>query len=200
MSITAISKSDANNLAKLERVVEKGRKAFLEVGNALKEIRDGKLYRATHKTFAAYVEDRFEIKRHYAMNLIQAADVAENVDNCQQIEFESHAREVAKAPPEKQQAVVDRAEVIAEERGKKPTAAIVAEARKEVLAEIVDEDEYEDVDDQDEEPGSGLQVSFKDIENDFRLADNRMDFVRDLLSELEEHEIVLLRAWLEEYQ
>lgn len=133
-----ITHEESAELSRLEKVVERGKKAFIEVGNALKEIRDGKLYRASHRTFAAYVEDRFEFKRDYAYKLIETSKAAGNVSNC--IQNEGQAREVAKAPAEKQSEVVERAHEIAEETGKPVTAKVMAEARKEVMGELVDDD------------------------------------------------------------
>lgn len=69
------------------------------VGNALKEIRDDKLYRSSHGTFAAYVGDRFGFEKRHAYRLIDASDVARNVSHGAQIVSERQAREVAKAPP-----------------------------------------------------------------------------------------------------
>jgi hypothetical protein len=205
--ITVISESDATKLRQLEKVVEKGKRAFIEVGNALREIRDSKLYKATHGTFAAYVEERFSFKRAYAYQLIETADAIPKVSTTVDIANQRQAREIAKAPPEHQQEVVDRAVEIAEERGKKPTAAIIAEARKEVVAEFVPEDigpdeidEYEDVED-DELPVRNEPknlVSFSVCRNEFRVADNRMSFVREVIAELEEHELALLKEWLNE--
>ncbi len=42
---TQLSKSESQQLSKLESVITKGMKTFVEVGNALKEIRDSRLYR-----------------------------------------------------------------------------------------------------------------------------------------------------------
>lgn len=129
----ALSTSAVAKRKKLEAVVDAGQQTFVEVGNALKELRDEKLYRDTHKTFDAYVQERFGIKKSQAYNLIDAAGVTENVHNCGQISNEGQARELAKAPPEQQQAVVDKAAEIAESTGKKVTAATIKQAREEVV-------------------------------------------------------------------
>ncbi|HEX6762895.1 MAG TPA: hypothetical protein VF094_08855 [Gaiellaceae bacterium] len=47
---------ESARLAELEHVVEQGLQTFVEVGLALAEIRDGRLYRATHSTFAEYCD------------------------------------------------------------------------------------------------------------------------------------------------
>ncbi|WP_436716403.1 hypothetical protein U8335_02325 [Roseiconus lacunae] len=130
--VKSISQTDANDLERLEAIVHRGKKTFIKVGNALSEIRDRKLYQASHKTFAAYVEDRFGFKRHNAYQLIDAAAAAKNVEHVQQIDNARQAAEVAKAPKEKQTEVVERAAEIATDTGKPLTAKVLSEARAEV--------------------------------------------------------------------
>ena len=88
----------------------------------------------SHGTFEKYCYERFGFERRNAYRLIEAAEVAENVSHGTQTVNERQAREVAKAPAELQSNVVDRAVAIANERGKKPTAAIMREACQEVVA------------------------------------------------------------------
>lgn len=64
-------------LAELEEVVERGLSTFVEVGNALMEIRDARLYRATHPTFEAYCRERWGFSRSHGYRLIRAAELAE---------------------------------------------------------------------------------------------------------------------------
>jgi hypothetical protein len=65
-------------LAQHEAVIERGLKSFVEVGEALAAIRDGRLYRASHPNFDAYLADRWpELgHRNYVGKLIRAAHVA----------------------------------------------------------------------------------------------------------------------------
>lgn len=67
---------EERDFAHLERKVER---AFYEAGKALEEIRDRKLYRASHKTFEAYCKDRFGFSRTYPYRLIDAAAVVDNL-------------------------------------------------------------------------------------------------------------------------
>lgn len=164
----AITRSEDARLQKLERTIERGKKAFIEVGIALKEIRDDKLYRSSHGTFAKYVEERFGFKRAVAYHYIEAADVSGNVTNGDIIQNDRQAREVAKAPPEKQTEVVERAAEIAAERGKEPTAAIFAEARETVLGEIVDEsDDFEEYEDYEPDEPNRIGELVDRIESEF---------------------------------
>ena len=59
-----------------ERKVER---AFYEAGTALKELRDRRLYRSTHKTFEEYVQDRFGMKQSRSYQLIEATGVVDNL-------------------------------------------------------------------------------------------------------------------------
>ena len=63
----------------LETIIESGLKTFVEVGNALSEIRDGLLYRVDHDTFEDYCIDRWGMKRAYANGLIRSAKVVDNL-------------------------------------------------------------------------------------------------------------------------
>jgi len=67
-----LTDADQCDLDRLEKVIDKGRRAFVEVGSALLEIRERKLYRQTHDTFEKYVKDRFDIGRAHAYRLLDA--------------------------------------------------------------------------------------------------------------------------------
>ena len=53
-------------LQELESIVEHGLQTFYEVGKALDEIREQKLYRETHKTFEAYCQEKWGMARQTA--------------------------------------------------------------------------------------------------------------------------------------
>lgn len=67
------------SLPELERVIERGQQTFIEVGRALLEIRDRRLYRETHATFEAYCRERWGWSRQHAMRQMDAAQVADAV-------------------------------------------------------------------------------------------------------------------------
>ncbi len=64
---------DQARLAELEAVVDRGLQTFFEVGSALLEIRENKLYRDTHKTFTDYCRHRFGFTDSRGRQLIAAA-------------------------------------------------------------------------------------------------------------------------------
>lgn len=77
-----LSPREEQRLAELESVIERGAQTFIEVGKALMEIKEGRLYRTAEnpkRTFEDYVQERWGWSRQWAYRQIQAAEVAENV-------------------------------------------------------------------------------------------------------------------------
>jgi hypothetical protein len=95
----------------LERTIEAGQRTFVEVGLALTEIRDSKLYRADFQTFEAYCQAKWGWTRQRAYQIIDAADVKKTLpEECQKnLTKESHAAALAKVPAEKRVKVLERA-------------------------------------------------------------------------------------------
>ncbi len=122
----------------LERKVEQ---AFWEAGRALKQLRDKRLYRSTHKTFEEYCKDRFGFERRHPYRLINAAEVvdrliqmcpngaqAENTQMCpngSQIlpTSERQVRPLTKLEPEQQLQAWSKA--VESAGGKRPSGRIV---------------------------------------------------------------------------
>ena len=67
------------NLSELESIVERGLASFIEVGNALIEIRDAKMYGSEYSNFEDYCDKRFGISRGRAYQLIAATKTVENL-------------------------------------------------------------------------------------------------------------------------
>ena len=101
-----LTESQENRFAELEGIIERGQKSFLEVGAALIEIKNSKLYQNTHGTFEAYCKQRWGFSYRQGKHLIDAVNVMENLENMnpgsEKPEHEKHARPLAKLPPEKQ--------------------------------------------------------------------------------------------------
>jgi hypothetical protein len=72
----ALSETEQARLDALEQTVKAGLKTFVEVGAALLEIRDQRLYRATHGAFAEYCKEAFGFSKQRGIQMIQAAEVA----------------------------------------------------------------------------------------------------------------------------
>ncbi|WNN92104.1 hypothetical protein [Gloeocapsopsis dulcis] len=71
-----LTEEEALERHRLELKVER---AFYEAGAALRELRDKRLYRSTHKTFEEYCQERFGYHRRHSYQLINAASVVENL-------------------------------------------------------------------------------------------------------------------------
>lgn len=102
---------DDERLAELEKVIARGRKTFVEVGRALAEIRDMRLYKREYGSFSEYCQAKWGWERAHAYRLIDAADVAKVSPMGDKITSERAARELGKAEPEQRagivQAIVD---------------------------------------------------------------------------------------------
>lgn len=68
---------ETRHLQALERRVAAGLQSFREVGEALLEIRDKRLFRMTHTSFDLYCSERWGIERSRAYQLMGAAQVYE---------------------------------------------------------------------------------------------------------------------------
>jgi hypothetical protein len=75
MSLELLSIEEAELLAQLECDVRDGLKAVVAVEDALQMINEGKLYRASHRTFEDYCKDRWKLDRKTAYRYIAASKV-----------------------------------------------------------------------------------------------------------------------------
>lgn len=93
-----LTPAEIDQLAADEAIIDAGQIVFMKVGMALARIRDQRLYRATHDTFAEYVDQRWGFKRTRAYQLIEAGEVAASMSTMVDIpiENERQARAVAK--------------------------------------------------------------------------------------------------------
>jgi len=69
----------SQSLAYYEGIIGRGLKTFIEVGNALLAIRDGRLYRDDYLTFEDYCRERWGMSRSRAHRVIDAAIVWDNL-------------------------------------------------------------------------------------------------------------------------
>jgi hypothetical protein len=121
-----------SRLAALEEVIERGLGTFVEVGEALTEIRDSRLYQDTHGTFERYCRERWGISRPRAYELIGAATVVRELSGMPDRPLPQNARqatEIARIPEPARRAEVWHDTI--ERHGPTPTAAHVREVRDE---------------------------------------------------------------------
>ena len=124
-------------LSECETIIERGLSTFVEVGNALLEIRDSRLYRESHGTFEDYCRVRWGMNRRRANQLVEAAVVVGDLGKIlpKLPATESHARELAAIEPPLRASVWERALETAPEG--KVTAAHVRETARRVVSEEV---------------------------------------------------------------
>jgi hypothetical protein len=122
---------DHKRLAELEAIVERGLAQFIEVGNALLEIRDLKLYRETHETFEEYCRERWKMSRQRAHQLIDAAGVVQNLSTTVDIHptSERQVRPISNLSPDQQR----YAWAAATATNPNPTAGQVEKIAKEIV-------------------------------------------------------------------
>jgi hypothetical protein len=125
-----ITIEESRDLVRLEKVIEGGLQTFMEVGAALAEIRDRRLYRIEHKTFEAYCRDKWSIGRTYAHRLMASNDTVEMLPVGNKPTSERQVRPLTKLPKEKRAEAWQRA-VEASPSGQ-PTAADVEAVVEEV--------------------------------------------------------------------
>lgn len=123
MTFPALAVAESTRLAELEAVVERGLNTFVEVGQALLEIRDSRLYRESHLSFEEYCRDRWQISKPHATRLIQASQVVAAVPIGTAPANEAQARELVPLLPEPEDLREIWAEIV--EAHEEPTAAIV---------------------------------------------------------------------------
>ena len=122
---------ERQRLQELERVIDAGARAFVQMGQALGEVRDARLYREGHDTFEAYCRAKWGLSRSRAYELMDAAGVAAGLSAIGGHEdltpaTERVARELAplREDPEAMAAAMSTA---VEQHGESPTAAQVRE-------------------------------------------------------------------------
>jgi len=75
--VEELSEEEVEARHRLELKVER---AFEEAGNALKALRDRRLYRSTHHTFEDYCQSRFGFTHRHVNYLIAGSQVFENLE------------------------------------------------------------------------------------------------------------------------
>jgi len=101
--IEILQPAESKKLETLEATIKTNLKSFYDVGVALAEIRDSRLYRASHATFEAYCKDRWDMSRIHAFRMIESASVYKNLLPMGNIpQSERQARPLTSLEPEQQ--------------------------------------------------------------------------------------------------
>lgn len=115
-------------LQSLEKTIERGLDAFTEVGKALVEIRDEKLYQPDYRTFEQYCAVKWGFDRSYAYRLMDSVQVVENLKTSPNGDIlpanEAQTRPLVRLPAKQQREAWSKAVKIAP-KGRAPTASQV---------------------------------------------------------------------------
>lgn len=140
----------SRSLEECEAVVERGQHTFIEVGQALAEIRDARLYLGSHPSFEGYLKSRWGMGRSWAYSLIDASSVASSIQSQSGVRSSGHgksqgvrsnghfldatkAAKLAKVPEEKRLEVWGSVVEEAEKSGEPVTVAKVKAAVDKVV-------------------------------------------------------------------
>lgn len=116
-----LTEPENERLIRLEQTICRGMRQFVQVGQALIEIRDDRLYRETDSSFEKYIRRRWCWSAAHAYRLIKAASrakppVVNMGENCHpnetdlpQVNNERQSRELDKVSEEHQQEVLNAA-------------------------------------------------------------------------------------------
>lgn len=131
-ALAVLTAAEADLLEQAETTIARGIKTFIEVGEALTQVRDNRLYRANFITFDDYCQDRWGFDRTRAQNFITASRVALEISNTGQPApvVESQARALAPLLEDPEEMRAAFTEAIARSDGK-PTAAVIREVVRE---------------------------------------------------------------------
>lgn len=137
-----ITLDESKRLIALERQIAGGLRTFVQVGEALCEIRDSRLYRVEFGTFEEYCKSKWGFTKTQAFRLIGGAEVAKNLspigDKTKVVPVkESQARPLTSLPPEQQSEAWEKA--VDDAGGEQPTAKQVENAVKQVIGNVPQE-------------------------------------------------------------
>jgi hypothetical protein len=99
---------ESQRLEELEKTIARGKKTFVEVGLALAEIRDLRLYKREYSSFAEYCQKKWGWNKSYAYYMIDSAEVVKALPEkvSTMVDSERQVRQLAKVEPGQRAAVV----------------------------------------------------------------------------------------------
>ncbi len=132
-----LSPQERATLRHCENAVTKGLKTFYEVGDALKTIRNQRLYRETFASFRAYCRARWGFEAARARQFIAAADVFKDVAEVSDVQpaNEAQMRSLSHLDTEHRQQVWK----LATEKAAQPTEALIKGTIREVVPQEAEE-------------------------------------------------------------
>ncbi|HOR01505.1 MAG TPA: DNA methyltransferase [Anaerolineae bacterium] len=131
-------------LAECESVIERGLATFVEVGQALMEIRERRLYREQYETFEDYCRERWGLGQSRVYQMMDATRVVEVLKSSTMVELplpanERQARELVPLLRQDEAKVIEVWRELREQYGEEVTAARVKNLVSKRLERIVRE-------------------------------------------------------------
>jgi hypothetical protein len=128
----ALTSAEFRRLNELEAVVERGMKTFVEVGTALLEIKDRRLYREKFATFEVYCHERWGFGAHRAYQLMDASVVVQDLSTRVDIHpsSEKQVRPLVNLDPIQREKVWT---VAVEKHGSSPTFKQINQVKQEII-------------------------------------------------------------------
>jgi len=179
----ALTTENRKQFKKLIKIVDDGLATFIDVGNALREIRQNELYIESHSSFESFVKDRFELSKSRAYQFIDAAEIESSIECDQKPKNESQYRELAKVPEESVSEVWNMAQEKAKELETPVTANIIKASASDFFDKSSDGEPESTIVD---EPGDNpitIDAEFSAVETDEDIAEPSFD---ELVSDDEE--------------
>ena len=130
----------SRSIEELEDVIGRGLETFVEVGDALAEVRDARHYLQFHPTFEEYCTERWGLSRPRAYELINAAEITKAMSAMADTPAPTNERQARSLAPLKDEPekAAEAMRTASEASGGKVTAKAVADAVKDILpSEIV---------------------------------------------------------------
>lgn len=133
-----LTTTERGALERNEAIIRDGVKTFVQVGNALSEIRDDKLYRAKFDTFEDYCKVRWGMSRIHAHRMMESAEVMELLPIGNKPTTESQARELVplKDKPDLLRSVVAEVAANSKRTGQPITATVMREAVRDTVRQM----------------------------------------------------------------
>lgn len=123
-----MSQAELERRQELETIITKGLKTFMEVGQALREIREKRLWRDKYHSFEVYCQETWGKSRQWASQLIVASDTAEKLStvvDLSEIPNEWTLRPITGLSAEAQQVIMIAAASYAKSEGLELNSTIV---------------------------------------------------------------------------
>jgi hypothetical protein len=131
--VKRLSEAEQASYFACQEVVRMGWNSFVDVGLALSQIREERLYREEYGTFEQYCRSRWDYGRRYVNQMISAAQLFRFLGaNCSQTkpDHESQVRPLIGLTPEQTKSVWESA--VQKARGRRVTGAVVKKAVKDL--------------------------------------------------------------------